>query len=589
MTSLPPTMLAIALLAAGCTSPDEPRARFDVDPGVTPGLAFVSGLSPTDLPRPVGTLRTEDGLQADFVQDEIAVLAESLAALQPLLDRYAGTVVGQVEVRSQGLVSYLVRIDPDRADPDELATDLATTHPEEDRSFAVDSDRSLGLLAAVAHEALTFGSGVDVNWVLKDGDIASGSTEEAPSSTSSGWDQDAFQWPYMSDGSTQDFGVTAAWQLLEQAGRLDAEIPILVVDNGFIFNDDYPDESVFSNLDGWDAPNSGASTHGANVVIAAMGKLDNGYGAAGPAAPVGRLIATQRGGGVWETTQRMRDAIDAFSPRIATMSHKWSTPVEWTSVGPGYVGALDASTALYYDFAAEGIAMFGCAGNDRVRLSSAYPTSRWLAPCQVGVVSCVGGLEWDSNDRATNDGGGSNFSDSADPLLVEFWGPYRVWSIDDATAPNVNQTRRVSGTSYATPFVAGVAALVMAADPSLSASEVRSLLAETAVLVNGTDPRIDAEAAVSVALGLPTIDIIEPNDGYSVPLGTEIWFEAVAEGPDGEDVQLVWDLAGDTEVTNEGTGGRHLLIYDDLPSGTHTITASAQVSGITVSDAIEVT
>ena len=61
----------------------------------------------------------------------------------------------------------------------------------------------------------------------------------------------------------------------------------------------------------------------------------------------------------------------------------------------------------------------------------------------------------------------------------------------------------------------------------------------------------------------------------------------MADGP--EDVQLVWDLAGDTRVTNEGGLGTHTLFYDGLPPGTHTITASAQVDGVTVSDSIEVT
>ncbi|MEN0065991.1 MAG: S8 family serine peptidase [Myxococcota bacterium] len=572
-------------LGVGCQSASDPQASFEVDASIAPRVAMIDGVNPGETPRPVGSILTEDGVQSDFVQDEISIVAASAAEIQPLLERYNGTIVGQVEIRSQGLFSFLVRIDPSIPDPSTVAQDLASTNPDEQRSFAVDSDDSLGLLAAVAHEAREFGNAVDVNWILEDADIASGSTAEAPSGTGS-WDEDAFTWTYFEDGGNQDFGVTAAWELLLAAGRLDADVPILVVDNGFIENDDYPLDSVVSNLSDWDAPNSGASTHGAHVVVAAMGRLDNGYGAAGPAAPVGSLIATQRGGDVWSTTQRMRTAIDTFEPRIATMSHTFSVAVDWVPFGPGFLPELDASTALYYDFAAEGIAMFGAAGNDSAELSSAFGTTSWRAPCQVGVVMCVGGLGWNSTNRA----GGSNFSDVPDRNLVELWGPFTVWSVADATQPNLNQADTVSGTSFATPFVAGVAALVMAADPALSSDAVRSLLTETAQPAGaGADPRVDAQAAVAFALDLPTVEILEPNDGLSVPLGTEIVFEARAEGQADVDYQVVWDLAGELELTNEGGFGTHTLFYDELPPGTHTITASVQENGTTVSDSIEVT
>jgi len=62
-------------------------------------------------------------------------------------------------------------------------------------------------------------------------------------------------------------------------------------------------------------------------------------------------------------------------------------------------------------------------------------------------------------------------------------------------------TTRASGTSFASPLVAATAALVMAQDPSLSAEQVVSRLAQTAAPVPGTGEqflwgRLDAAAAV---------------------------------------------------------------------------------------------
>jgi thermitase len=74
-----------------------------------------------------------------------------------------------------------------------------------------------------------------------------------------------------------------------------------------------------------------------------------------------------------------------------------------------------------------------------------------------------------------------------------------------------NYTATFNGTSSATPHVAGVAALMLSANPGLSASDVRMLLAATAVPL-GSKPgwtdklgygRLDAGAAVAAALAHP--------------------------------------------------------------------------------------
>lgn len=88
-----------------------------------------------------------------------------------------------------------------------------------------------------------------------------------------------------------------------------------------------------------------------------------------------------------------------------------------------------------------------------------------------------------------------------------------------------------TGTSFASPITAGVIALMMAANPQLSSSDIENLLFATAVDLGtpGRDPyygygRVDAAAAVHAALNFipeadtesPTVSILDPLDGATV-------------------------------------------------------------------------
>lgn len=86
----------------------------------------------------------------------------------------------------------------------------------------------------------------------------------------------------------------------------------------------------------------------------------------------------------------------------------------------------------------------------------------------------------------------------------------------------------MNGTSYASPVAAGVAALMMAAAPTLSNSRIESLLASTAVDLGtaGRDNdfgygRVDAAAAVKAALAAaPAVDGSAPSVAIQAPLGS---------------------------------------------------------------------
>ncbi len=84
----------------------------------------------------------------------------------------------------------------------------------------------------------------------------------------------------------------------------------------------------------------------------------------------------------------------------------------------------------------------------------------------------------------------------------------------------------VNGTSFAAPIAAGVAALVMSANPSLSSTQVESILFSTALDLGATgkDPyygsgRVDAARAVQAALGTgaPAADTTPPTVALGAP------------------------------------------------------------------------
>lgn len=73
----------------------------------------------------------------------------------------------------------------------------------------------------------------------------------------------------------------------------------------------------------------------------------------------------------------------------------------------------------------------------------------------------------------------------------------------------------------------------------------------------------------------PEVAITAPPDGSSFPIGTEILFEATAQGFVGNALALTWSIGGDTIVTQPNILGSHSLFYDALSPGTHTVVASA--------------
>ena len=151
-----------------------------------------------------------------------------------------------------------------------------------------------------------------------------------------------------------------------------------------------------------------------------------------------------------------------------------------------------------------------------------------------------------------------------------------------------------SGTSMASPHVAGTAALILAANLGWTNDQVRAQLRDTANDLGdpGWDPHygfglVDAAeaAAAGTANEPPVVSISSPADGASFGSGTMITFEGTAL--DAEDGDLASGLAWESSIDGElGTGGSISAVLSD---GNHIIAASVtDAGGSTAGDSITV-
>ncbi|WP_343449438.1 S8/S53 family peptidase [Micromonospora oryzae] len=583
---------AVAALAAGMVTntgaaavaaPTSTAAPATADLAVTPGgtggepLAFRvdPGLAPPRLPiDPVGRLGTDrqlgvvagpDGSPAGLVLDEVMVRVADQAELDAFLTRWGGQVLDSFAPDEQGQ-DHLVRVDADRADPAKLVEDLRAAEPGQSGTYRVGDERALRLLALAAAEWRA-GTELVLDWLVEPTGIVDGEVYEAPDITNN-----VFDWMFMEYGGAMDIGVAPAWQLLEAKGKLTKQVKYLVQDGGFQSNPDFPAKVSLHSVE-WGKTNTNDCTggtpcpwHATDVVLAAMGRVDNGYGTAGPAGPVvDELVAVRNGIEYWTVLRRLEKAAEASHPDVVNLSFTRdvnlgkSSASKWTDRRMKHIrdtGALIVSSA----------------GNDTANIDG----DTLYVPCESTHVMCVGGMRTD----ATLDGM-SNFGTSDLTTSVEIYGPMCVNGLKDPGNPAVNKTHsQFCGTSAAAPFVGGVAALVMAADPSLTAAQVRDILNDTAHVgglgakVTGSQRRVDALAAVAKALGVkvdkPAVSISAPTTGQHVGVGQSVDLWGKATDFLGKQLPITWISSLDGVLGHESQ-----TFVPSLSPGTHVITAKA--------------
>ncbi|MDY0337553.1 MAG: S8 family serine peptidase, partial [Candidatus Cloacimonadaceae bacterium] len=143
-----------------------------------------------------------------------------------------------------------------------------------------------------------------------------------------------------------------------------------------------------------------------------------------------------------------------------------------------------------------------------------------------------------------------------------------------------------NGTSCATPYAAGVAALVLSADPSLSPAELRSILTSTA-----TDMTIDGgtgwdrytgygmvnayAALMALDPSLPDVSITAPANGSVLDLGDQINVTATASDGDGSITSVAFYLDDVLQFTDYSSPYQWTWVTSTSSAGNHRIKAIA--------------
>ncbi|HVF60799.1 MAG TPA: S8 family serine peptidase [Thermoanaerobaculia bacterium] len=593
-----------------------PPPAVVIDPTLKPARKSIAGLGGDGPVRPLAAIAGQWGVNADFVENEIVLFTNDFVAAQKMATRWKGQLLASVDFprgRVKGVPAmHLIRIDSSLATPATLSADLQAVNPNQTNKLRVSSGVGRLTLAVAARESKQ-GMQVGLNWVLRSNAIRNRTAREGPGPfvgpDNVNYGNDSFRWPYFDRGSPQNIGVGEAWRALVAANKVGNTVDILIVDSGFDPNGDFPPSNVEPTgtagvpgpgmCDGVPCP-----FHGTDVAMAGFAVPDNQVGAAGPGGLVAHLTLVNTPSlDIFEIFQFLESLISSLfqGPRIISISGSSYIPA---SVCLGVCPALDL---INVGFRALNILTIGGAGNEGgapegdVDREDCIGFACWEAgakiPCEILGVLCVGGVDWNSTSRDPSSGYGSKSNDPTNLATVRMFAPYTVWIFNPHNSPDLSAK---SGTSYSTPFVAGVAALVMAADPFMSGDNVHGLLVRTAnSSPDPTVPRIvNAFEAVKAALGgsvPPTVTLVSPAAAVTKPQDHVIEFEVRAISGNQQNISssIVWNSnnAADNPLPNRtfwiANDGAHPS-FSLLP-GTRRITASVTDGAWTDSSSVDVT
>lgn len=339
-----------------------------------------------------------------------------------------------------------------------------------------------------------------------------------------------------------DIGASDAWEVTRGAGQL-----VAIVDTGVDLL--HPDLSVIPGHDyvGHDEDPSPDDPHGTACAGLAAGVGDNAVGTAGVAWEADAYAIRLVGGTT--TTADMYDAlVEAVDAGAGVLSNSWGFEDPCAPIND--YGAFDEAVdyAERHGRGGLGAAVVFAAGNGACDIAA----NNWLADERVITVAAVNGYderEWYSCFGDAVDVAGPSGAMVTTDMLGS--AGYNGYPGDDG------YTNGFNGTSAATPVVAGVVALMFAANERLTAAQARDALCDTSVPVDlasgtwdatGRSPwygcgRVDAAAAVRAVsdLGPPTIPVPTADSGWSAVLAF------TSSDPDGASLEydVRWAFASD--------------------------------------------
>ena len=561
-----------------------PPVSFAVDPTLRPDQLTVPDPDGA-APRPVVRLADSLGSAMDYVADELTLTTSDPAVLAGFVARWNGQVLRTIEPPDGTAAAvHVVRVDASAADVSRLKTDVAALDATAHGPHRTSSDGALRLFAAAVREQAA-GLRVGLNSLHTPQDYVDRRTLEAPEgdkdpASDTKYDRNSADWSYFEGGGTSGFGVTEAWRMLAVGGRLANRVRIGVIDVGCgRTNQDYPAGTSGGN----GMPGTGPDPwHCTNVAVTAAGVPDNGFGTAGTGGPVAdlRLYSTD-----------MTDNNAAAQVYAAARDQTAMINMSFTGNYPAIANLLDSNLEDAIDYVhGRGMLVFAAAGNakpgeasqdvDHMTCYFVCVEEAIIRPCEFDGVTCVGGLRAGSHDRD----GDSYYCLDRRPAIcdVDVYAPFKVYMggtapVDGVAGDNSNNRASITqGTSFSSPYVAGVAALVLAANPRLTNLQVEGILSNGLATTDRTvSAVIDAKGAVLRAFGNvpPMVRITSPANQATVDYGGVNATRFVATTLDIEEGTNTLDVTWRSSVDGAMGSGR-TLDYVFPTTGERRITAT---------------
>lgn len=243
----------------------------------------------------------------------------------------------------------------------------------------------------------------------------------------------------------------------------DKNIIVAVLDQGV--NLSHPDINVYSksyDTETGTSPSQVRGGHGTSCAGIISAKTNNNMGIAGiapdcPVMSISNSLSVDP-----DSRQKRADGFNyAWRNGAAVISNSWGSRVKFQMLDDAI------SEALTKGRNGLGCVITFATGNDNS--SVGYPANSNPKILAVGAISPCG--ERKSPSSCDGEGWGSNYGDEIDVVAP---------GVKIPTTSNTGYTMTFNGTSSACPHVAGIAALVLSVNPSLTQSQVNDIIEQTA-------------------------------------------------------------------------------------------------------------
>ena len=349
----------------------------------------------------------------------------------------------------------------------------------------------------------------------------------------------------------------AAWQLVKTQGS----VTIAIVDSGCDLT--HPDlaanviaEAAYNVFDG-SADVTDVSTHGTHVAGIAAGAADNDLGIAGTSYNA-RFIPVKAVDDYGRITSFNACKAFTYLAGVADAHPEYNIRVVNMSFG-GKMSSADsddqATIRAIEELVDRGILPVCAAGNTDASHDEIPPYRSWPGDFSENILSVINA---DGDVRA----GASNYNIDGQLLKAVCAPGTNIYS----TVPNGDYGEK-SGTSMASPFVAGIAALLFADNPSLSPAQVAQALRSSARDLGPTG--FDAETGFGMVDAEGAVKALRNGDyligPHSVLAGESIQIAAASNAG-----ELIW-TSSNTAVAQVDASG----CVSGLGEGTAIISAQA--------------